>query len=103
MVLSGSHLYFMVLNRTAFLTSVGTIWFTVVGSLPNSLIIYISVAILYLAYINCSTTEFPFYVDDGGLGLSIYMVAFFVVLAFLPMILQVMHLRTMLRVGSAKG
>ena len=69
MILSGSHLhFFMVLNSTAFLTSVGTIWFTAVGSLPDTLIIYSSVAILCFSYIRCSTTEFPFYVDDGGLG-----------------------------------
>ncbi|KAL3743341.1 hypothetical protein ACJRO7_018613 [Eucalyptus globulus] len=60
MILGGSKVYFfIVLNSLAFYTSIGTIWATTIGLLPDTFIVYLSVLIHGLTFFVSIIVEFP--------------------------------------------
>ncbi|KAI6702336.1 hypothetical protein NL676_011472 [Syzygium grande] len=60
MILGGPKVYFFtVLNSLAFFTSIGTIWATAMGLLPDTFIVYLSVLLLGLTYFISIIVEFP--------------------------------------------
>ncbi|KAF8032728.1 hypothetical protein BT93_D1595 [Corymbia citriodora subsp. variegata] len=60
MILQGSKVYFFtVLNSLAFYSSIGTIWATAMGLLPDTFIVYLSVLILGLTFFVSIIVEFP--------------------------------------------
>ncbi|KAI6702337.1 hypothetical protein NL676_011473 [Syzygium grande] len=103
MILGGLKLYFFtVLNSLAFFTSIGTIWATAIGLLPDTCIVYLSVLLLSLTYFVSIIVEFP--KANGFAGTLIW--AFYEILLlavlFLPILVWFRHKVLQNRMDSTK-
>ncbi|XP_030524855.1 ankyrin repeat-containing protein BDA1-like [Rhodamnia argentea] len=87
MILGGSRLYFFtVLNSLAFFTSIGTIWATAIGLLPDTFIVYLAVLILGLTFFVSIIVELP--KANGFAGTLIW--AFYEILLIAVLLLPIL-------------